>query len=253
MIAGRMDKTVEILRSALRAGERAFFRAIGAEFVRSRYGVKLKADWNDATFNFCYFGSYGPALADFLASVAYDFVFVDIGANVGLYSLLAASNAKCSSVVAFEPVARTFALLEQNIAANGQDGRILPIQAAVSDACGVAEIKKLPAHSGMASLSDFSWRTERELVRTIDVSELDAVVPDRGGLVVKIDVEGHEEAVVAELAKSRHFDRITAIFYEVSEDWIDPARVRAELERGGFRRFTRHGDRERQYDVLALR
>ncbi|MGO9356859.1 MAG: FkbM family methyltransferase [Xanthobacteraceae bacterium] len=248
-----MDKAVQKIRSALQACERALFRAIGAEFVRSRYGVKLKADWDDATFNFCYFGSYGPALADFLESIAYDFVFVDIGANVGLYSLLAASNAKCASVVAFEPVARTFALLQQNIAANGLERRILPIQAAVSDASGFAEIKKLPAHSGVASLADVSWRTERERVRTVDVSELDTAVPDRGRLVVKIDVEGHEEVVMAELARSRHFDRITAIFYEVSEDWTDPARVRAILERGGFRHFTRHGDRECQYDVLALR
>ena len=40
---------------------------LNLEFVPSRYGIKMKRNWNDSTFRFCIFGSYGNFLSDFLS------------------------------------------------------------------------------------------------------------------------------------------------------------------------------------------
>lgn len=49
-------------------------------------------------------------------------VFIDVGANVGSYTVLAA-GAVGATTVSFEPIAATFARLQRNITANGAEGR----------------------------------------------------------------------------------------------------------------------------------
>src|SRR3546814_8757450 len=73
------------------------------DVVTSRYGVKLRANWRDRTFQYCRAATYGRDLSGFLAAQDSPFAFVDIGANQGLYSLLAARNPPCARVIAFEP------------------------------------------------------------------------------------------------------------------------------------------------------
>jgi hypothetical protein len=60
--------------------------------VTSRYGVKLQGNWEDLTFLFCVQGAYGYYLSELLRTAQDAFVFIDIGANQGLYSILASKN-----------------------------------------------------------------------------------------------------------------------------------------------------------------
>ena len=66
--------------------------------VRSAYGVLMVPNWQDTTFRYCIFGTYGRDLADLLLEQREAFVFVDIGANQGLYSLIAAQNPKWNEI-----------------------------------------------------------------------------------------------------------------------------------------------------------
>ena len=61
-------------------------------FVASYYNVKLTPIWDDQTFKFCYRGDYGNFLSDYLNNLNENFVFVDVGANQGLYSIIAGKN-----------------------------------------------------------------------------------------------------------------------------------------------------------------
>ncbi len=234
--------------------KRKFHKIVGTACVRSRYGVLMRANWQDATFNMCYAGGYGTALADLITERNDDFLFLDIGANQGLYSLLAAKNPNCQQAYAFEPVVQTFNLLRDNIALNGFQARITPVQAAVSDTAGSATITLRAAHSGAASLENTALVRggTAETIRTINIFDLDALLRPEGSILVKIDVEGHEAVVIDQLMQSQHRQRIVAIFYEVDENWNDPAALEAALRHGGFSRFVRHGDGT-HYDVLALR
>lgn len=217
--------------------------------VTSRYGVRMRANWGDRTFRYCYHATYGRALSGYLAAQDRAFAFVDIGANQGLYSLLAARNPHCEQAIAFEPVGATFALLRDNIALNGLGGAVKPVHAAVSLRSGTARIATDRAHSGTASLRAASVAGGEE-IRILGISGVDALLEGTLPLIVKIDVEGHEEAVIDALMASAHLGRIAAIFYEVDEGWIDAAAIAARLRAAGFTRFTRFGI-GRHYDILA--
>lgn len=238
-----------------RVPKRTFLQLSGRKFVRSRYGVLMRANWNDVTFNMCRDAAYGWALAHLIRDVRGPFVFLDIGANQGLYSLLAAQNPGASQVLAFEPVARTHDFLSQNIAANGLSGKVNPVRAAISSQTGVVKISVPQAHSGGASIEAHmagSEATATEEIRTLDAAGLDALISGAGEIIVKVDVEGHEEAVLTQLMKSAHRDRISTVFYEVDEAWVSPQKLAAILSAGGFTRFDRMGGR-RHYDILARR
>ena len=65
-------------------------------------------------------------------------VFCDIGANIGLYSLMAAARVGDSGqVYSFEPLAANFASLVENIRRNGFAGRMTPFSLALTDVPGV--------------------------------------------------------------------------------------------------------------------
>lgn len=221
------------------------------DVVTSRYGVRMRANWDDRTFRYCIHGTYGAALSDYLAEQDRPFVFVDIGANQGLYSLLAARNPHCLSALAFEPVAATFALLGDNIALNDLGAKIRPVHAAVSLTSGMAKIATDAAHSGVASLRGDA-PADGEEISILGINGVDALLAGSAPLIVKIDVEGHEETVIEALTRSEHRGRIAAIFYEVDARWIDAAAAERRLRAIGFTRFTCYGI-GRHYDILATR
>jgi FkbM family methyltransferase len=226
----------------------------GAPWVTSRYGVRMRANWRDRTFQYCYFATYGRFLADYLVRFDRDFAFLDIGANQGLYSLLAVRNPRCHKALALEPVAATFALLEANVAANDGASKTRCVQTALADHCGEAQISVQNTHSGTATLADRENFNPAHVqtIQLIDIAALDALLPATGNIVVKVDVEGYEAVVLAQLIKSQHVQRMVAVFYEVDTRWSDAGPLRSLLQQAGFNSFVRHG-LGRHYDVLATR
>jgi FkbM family methyltransferase len=66
-----------------------------------------------------------------------DSVFLDIGANVGIFSLAAAKTAPSAKIVAFEPTSETFDRLSRNIRLNDASN-VEPLRFAVGKASGTA-------------------------------------------------------------------------------------------------------------------
>ena len=62
-------------------------------------------------------------------------VLVDIGANVGMYTIWAAKHRQMD-VFAFEPEAQNYAVLNRNIRLNSLDDQVLAFPAAISDKPG---------------------------------------------------------------------------------------------------------------------
>lgn len=125
--------------------------------------------------------------------------FIDVGANYGSLSILAARAVGTSgTVIAVEPQERLAGLLSQSIRLSGIDNCVVRAVACGAKE-GYAELL-IPDHdSGRAGLFPaFSGRLSHSSVR-VPVVALDALVsetPLRGQLVVKIDVEGNEIAVL---------------------------------------------------------
>ena len=244
-------KTARKLKAAALSPVRA---ALGRGPVRSAYGVLMVPNWQDTTFRYCVFGTYGRDLSDLLLGHADDFVFVDIGANQGLYSLIAAKNQRCRQVIAFEPVPATHARLAANVALNGGSARTVLHQLAISDSVGDVTINVAESHTGTATLAgrDGQSGAGGVTIQTIDAALLDPLLAGTWPMFVKIDGEGLEAVVIAELAKTAAFARVAAIFYEVDDRWASAGEIEALLRGAGFTRFTKYG-RGHHYDVLASR
>ena len=221
---------------------------------KTRYGVTMIGNWRDRTFRYCMFATYGHDLADILKSQTEDFQFVDIGANQGLYTLLAGMNQRCRHIVAFEPVPSTFVLLRENVAINNLTDRANLHNLAIAAHAGRAAIAISAAHSGTASLADQSSCSGKNTVsiQTINAPMLDDILSSEWPCIMKVDVEGLEHEVIAELVQSRSFCAVTGIFYEIDERWSDPAGIEALLQNAGFSQFRRYG-RGHHYDVFATR
>lgn len=118
--------------------------------------------------------------------------FIDIGANVGIYSLLAARAG--ARALAIEPQPSVFARLAFNIAASGLGDRVTAVQGAVADRDGEMEIvidAKNLGHSGVD--------TEGGRRITVPCTTLLGLL-DKHGIerpdLLKIDVEGAEDIIL---------------------------------------------------------
>ena len=223
---------------------------------RTAYGVDMIQNWHDRTFVYCHAGIYGKFLANELSNFREPFAFVDIGANQGLYSLIAANNPFCSEVVAFEPVSGTHSILEANIALSAQKSKIRTCKLGIAASPGAAQIRVPEGHSGMASLSpEQNLHAEKcrvETIETVSSDELGGLLPEEPTLFVKVDVEGLEKVVIRQLLDSEAGSRIKAIFYEVDNRWSKEDEIAAMLDRANFKEFTKVGFGH-HFDVMAVR
>ena len=236
--------------------ELKFDEYLGFSKVRSNYGVWFHSNYKDSTFRMYIMASYGYFYWNRLSSIDQKFVFLDIGANQGLYSICASLNPNLKKVYAFEPVPSTASFLSQNLKLNGVEGKCIVHQKAVSNEVGVSEILINDTHSGGATISKRRIKGESKShlkIETIDASSLNKIIESENySIVVKIDVEGHEAVVIAELLKCEFACNIKEIFYEIDEDWVNPCEIQDILEAAGFQTKKVVGGKK-HYDMLALR
>jgi FkbM family methyltransferase len=127
------------------------------------------------------------------------FVFLDIGSNVGAYSVFVAKNAgPFSRVLAVDPNGIVLDRLEFNAAANGL-ANIQVVRAAVADAEGEMEFALEDRNMGGSSLQlDRQARGGKTLLK-VPVRTLASLVSEAGFAqidAIKIDVEGLEDRVL---------------------------------------------------------
>ncbi len=125
-------------------------------------------------------------------------VFLDVGTNVGVFALFAASEPKPPRVVAFEPNPLMRSALEENRDLNGFDIDISAL--ALSDESGEAEFFQ-PESVTSGSL-DREFNPDFVDSYCVDVSTLDEfsegsdILSEGDRVLVKMDVLGHESAVL---------------------------------------------------------
>jgi FkbM family methyltransferase len=180
-------------------------------------------------------------------------VFVDIGANIGYYSLLAATLiGQAGKVYAFEPEPKNYATLLKNIKMNGYTN-IITVQKAVSNRNGVAKLfigvndpvlyrirdsgeKKDMIEVGLVTLDDFFKDKERK----IDI--------------IKIDVEGAELSVLRGMPRILAENKDVIILAEFDPDNLrssgtNPDDVLKKLVEHGFKIYEIDKKEEVLHDV----
>ncbi|HEV7684840.1 MAG TPA: FkbM family methyltransferase [Pyrinomonadaceae bacterium] len=161
----------------------------------------------------------GPAVRDSAAPVVFD-----VGANIGDYSLLVKRQLPAAQIYAFEPAQGTFEQLEKHLAAAG-NGDIKPYNIGFSDAEKTVELHSYTIEGQEVSLLasiDLRQPTQVVDVKTsvserIEVKTIDAFCEQEGVERIeflKLDVEGHELAVLRGAQRMLRDRRIKMIQFE---------------------------------------
>ena len=173
-------------------------------------------------------------------------VVFDLGANVGLYTLVAAvRTGPAGRVLAFEPVPRNIAFLRRHLEYNGASN-VEVVEAAVSDREGVAIFEM--------SVSPAMGRLGPTGTLTIPTVTLDEMVLRRGAPmpdVMKIDIEGGERAAL-EGARILLERRHPTIFL-ATHGWAVHSECCAFLQGLGYSLSGIHGESADQTDELIAR
>ncbi len=172
-------------------------------------------------------------------------VVIDVGANLGLFTVLFSDLAgPAGRVHAFEPVAATFAQLAETVARHARADNVRLNRAACTNAVGTCRIHVPAGDGGQASLIPHEaglWsRPGDVLSEAVNTTTLDAYVREHGVDrvdLIKCDVEGAELRVLegAETCLTTHHPMLSL---EASPDWTrdfgyePPALVRFLLARG---------------------
>lgn len=180
---------------------RHFGKTMGQKTIRTRYGFRMRLDLADWLGQYIYLtGGYEPPTARLIAGLIQpgDTV-IDIGANAGFFTLLAATRVKESGrVLAFEPIPAVRAALERNIKLNGV--RWVSLHGvALSNAVGTLTMYEGPRnHRGLSSLRPLD---QAAATHSVAVKRLDDWLPVLGRVkLIKLDVEGAEQHVVEGMA-----------------------------------------------------
>jgi FkbM family methyltransferase len=172
-------------------------------------------------------------------------VLWDIGANIGCYSLYAAR--KGNNVVAFEPSAANFFLLQKNIESNGFDKNIQALCLALSDQSAIGFLNMSTLLVGGAycrfddrlGSADFGGEnfdvqfSQGILAFSIDefIRYYRVPVPDH----IKIDVDGTEQMIIRGAAQTLQDKALKSLLIEC--DTSKPAEldeITMMLENAGF-------------------
>lgn len=112
--------------------------------------------------------------------------FLDVGANVGVYTLLAASKIISGSIYSIEALPQNYERLKENIELN-QFERIQTYQLAVSDREGMIE---LSLNDGDSTPSILEGNATHKI--NVKTDKLDNILPQTNLELAKMDVEGAE-------------------------------------------------------------
>lgn len=156
--------------------------------------------------------------------------FVDVGANLGWFTLLgAATVGPTGRVLAFEPNPRNYTSLCENIRINGFDDRVIASNKAINDSIGATRLWVNEQHGAVSSMWDFSKHPaghideERNVILDVPTTtlddELDALDVTLGGVnvrCVKIDIEGAEVSAMRGMQRWLASGRIPYVFAEMN-------------------------------------
>ncbi len=155
-------------------------------------------------------------------------LFVDVGANVGSFTVLA-SAVRGARSLALEPDPCTAAHLRRNIAANAIGDLAKVIESAVG-----AERGQVRFTIGRDTTNQVIVNADEQLEgREVDIQPLDDLLQGEHPLLIKIDVEGYEANVLVGAQRVLDELPLQAVLIET----VDAAILRV-LQRAGFRKAS---------------
>jgi FkbM family methyltransferase len=160
-------------------------------------------------------------------------VFVDVGANVGSFSVLASGVVGAKSI-ALEPVPSTFSGLRLNIAINGLERLIKPYCLAAGPRCGrvLLSIDRGPENGAVDN--SYSGASAE-----VNMTSLDGVIENKYPALLKVDVEGSERDVLEGSSRTLLQPTLKALLLEGDSEPIAGMLYRTGFDRATYSPLTR--------------
>lgn len=217
---------------------RRLFQSGRDYYCRTAHGATMICRTDDyVQARILQFGVWEPAVTEiFRACVRPGSTFVDIGANVGYHTLLAAQLVgTAGQVIAIEPSPNTLRRLRRNIASNPALPNIRVIEAAVGATnAQIALYITDEANLGASTIENRGGAKIEALVRLAPLHDLLTTAECLATETIKIDIEGAEAPVIRSLQDNLHrYPRLSTIVVEVNKG--HPA---ARTFAAGFPGFT---------------
>lgn len=115
-------------------------------------------------------------------------LFIDIGANIGSYTILASGEVKATTI-SIEPIPSTFQLLENNISINRMSQRVIALNVGVGRQAGTLRFT-----ANKDTVNSVAVESDKDTLE-VPVRTLDSIAKDHAPVLLKIDVEGFETEV----------------------------------------------------------
>jgi FkbM family methyltransferase len=136
-------------------------------------------------------------------------MFVDVGANVGSYSILASSE-RGAKTISIEPIPTTFEVLKDNILLNDIKDKVTCRNIALGNMKSVLKFTK--------SLDTVNHVARAQDTDTVDVrvERFDDIIELQQPTLVKIDVEGYETDVLQGMSKALINEQLKVVIIELN-------------------------------------
>lgn len=165
-------------------------------------------------------------------------LFLDIGANIGTFSVIAGTFVPGVSVISVEPGDDARRLLVENLGLSG-----LPTDRVASDVVG-AEVGEVRFTKGLDVLNAIATDDATDTV-TLQQTTVDGLATGRGVSLMKVDVEGMELAVFKGAAKQLALRPGPVILFEINgfcrRYGVEPEEIIDYLADAGYRVFEYDG------------
>ena len=161
--------------------------------------------------------------------------FVDVGANIGAYSILASGVAGARSI-SIEPVPATFKVLQKNIELNSLNTKILALNMGIGS--GEKDLYFTDNKSTCNHVVLNVNQPEKGLVK-VTVNSLEKLLEnEQVPSLIKIDVEGFEQEVINGAGKILRNENLKAIIIELigggERYGFDEENIHGQLLKYGF-------------------
>ena len=181
-------------------------------YTLSNYGVWMLSNYLDKTFQLSIMG-YRNNLEKILLSIKKPLIFIDVGANQGVFSLVAAKNKNFTEIHAFEPNLKLISYLERNFDTNKVHNFFIH-KVAIGPKSTIINFFVPENHSGNGRITSEKSNMQ---VTSVNRDYLNKVFTHSNkGYFIKIDVEGSEENVLYEFFNSGINLYIKYIFIEIN-------------------------------------
>jgi len=169
-------------------------------------------------------GEYEPRISSlFFHFLQPDRDILDIGANIGFFTVGGAKRLTTGRVFAAEPTPEAFRRLNENVDRNGVRDRVILFNGLVGPEKGQATINFVPGleeYSSMNPLEHFATKEQPVMSKVMPIETVDGIVEQHGlnCALMKVDVEGAEYSVFH--GAHRTLDKLRPVV--IAEVWAKP-------------------------------